>query len=196
MEHWFSYKVVQVLGRVTGKSLQELFDKAVQDRVFSLSIREDSMLGGLLIGNNLSSNVQDLLNRLCPFPDFIPDVSKLVTAFNNARTPKGLARTPGLGWYTKTTCFEFHKLLLSTIIAYRNSLRIFKRYKKDPTCAQQVWESGYLLWRIADSRILRHHLKLLNVCQWLPYPARGLTPDPNKLLGYIVGKSHMANSKP
>lgn len=107
MEHWFSYKVVQVLGRATRKSLQESFNKAVQDRVFSLSICEDSMLGGLLIVNNLSSNVQDLLNRLCPFPDFIPDVSKLVTAFNNTRTPKGSARTPGLGWYIKTNFTNF-----------------------------------------------------------------------------------------
>ena len=73
------------------KSLQESFDKAVKDHVFSLSVREDSMLGGLLVGKNLSLNVQDLLNRLCPFPEFIPDVSKLVTAFNNTRTPKGSA---------------------------------------------------------------------------------------------------------
>ena len=95
-----------------------------------------------------------------------------------------------MGWYTKDTCIEIHKLIISTITCYMNALRIFKRLRRERVAyADQLWRAAYLLWRVSDSRILRHHLKLLNFSKELSYPFRGLDQqlkqDLNELFGHI-----------
>ena len=85
---------------------------------------------------------------------------------------KGSNRT---GWYTKDTCVEFHKLLLSALIAYMNALRIFEKLRKERVAyVDLLGKAGYLLWRIANSCILRHHLKLLCSVGLLAHPIRPL----------------------
>jgi hypothetical protein len=134
--------------------------------------------------------------------------------------PKGLKRTPGLGWYSKTTCFEFHKLLVSALIANSDALLRFRSVEmklakescKNPElnvashskgrmslvtleeagdCAQHLWECGYLLWRISDSRMLRHHLRLLDTDCWLIMPTRSFASG----LQILTGRSRQEGDR-
>jgi len=66
---------------------------------------------------------------MSPFSEYYPDIPKLVNAYNENKVLKGLEWR--MGWYTKDTCIEFHKLLISAHIAYTNALRIFKRLPRN-----------------------------------------------------------------
>jgi len=149
------------------------------------------MLGGLLSGPEDKNSVKNLIKRLCPFSKHIPNISLLVDVFNQARTGKGFRRTAGLGWYNKKTCFEFHKLLVSILIVYANILRLFKLKRNSGSqlaaeLAEQLWACGYVVWRISTSRILEHHLRLLDISHWLSDPSKGLSPDRDWQFGYIT----------
>jgi len=155
------------------------------------------MLGGLLIGWEDTINVWDVITQLSPFQEYYPDIAKLSDAFKVAEALKaGSNRTPGTSWYTKDTCAEFHKLLLSALIAYTNALRIFKKLRKKRVAfGEQLWKAAYLLWRITDSRILRHHLKLVNYMGLLSHPLRPMTEgrvvDLDKKFGCLMHEGHV-----
>jgi len=155
------------------------------------------MLGGLLIGREDAINVWDVITQLSPFQEYYPDIAKLSDAFKAAEALKaGSNRTPGTSWYTKDTCAEFHKLLLSALIAYTNALRIFKKlWKKRVAFGEQLWRAAYLLWRITDSCILRHHLKLVNYMGLLSHPIRpmieGRVLDLDQKFGCLTREGHV-----
>lgn len=162
--HWSSRETFRWLASVDANKIQKGFDRSLENKQFELSRRADSMLGGLLIGqNNAKVTVESVIKRFSPFPKHIPDIPKLADAVNT------VTRSPGTGWYTKDTCVDFHKHLLSAIIAYTNALHIFNNLpKKQVVTADYLYYAGYLLWRITDARILRHHLKLLSDNHLLP----------------------------
>jgi hypothetical protein len=79
------------------------------------------------------------------------------------------------GLYSRDTCFEFHQLLVSTLLDYGKALDksddAHGKHLKQPNeqklvqemvdCANQIWERGRLLWAIAYSQILEDHLDVL-----------------------------------
>ena len=88
------------------------------------------------------------------------------------------------GLYSRDTCFEFHQLLVSTLLNYGKALdslgaahgaHLKKPNEQEPVqkmvdSAKQIWEHGRLLWAIAYSRILEDHLSVLRRQGWLPLP--------------------------
>jgi hypothetical protein len=206
--HWFSRVTVRAFFMV---KLEVLLDR-FSDCEFKFSTRQDSMLAGLLMMKQHDENVLDILKRLCPDNVALPDLGKLVAAFESTRaSPETSAnRKPGTGWYSKATCREFHKLFVSSLIAYGNSLRILSRAhselkalqkvdrtgkvqraiegltEKLPMFSEQVWKCVLLVWRIADSRILRHHFKLLQTCKCLPYPSRDDAVAESRVFGIVT----------
>ena len=82
--------------------------------------------------------------------------------------------------YNKATCFEFHQLLVATLLSYGKALDKFVKalgdHKKQPNLQEVVREADKvrtctsLLWSIAYSRILENHLELLHKNGWLQAP--------------------------
>ena len=216
--HWFSRATIRALMNQGEGGLLDSFDSCP----FSLSTRQDTMLAGLLIGKgtNDSEDILDILTRLCPDNGLLPDLGKLRAACQSIQVgetppPK---RRPGTGWYTKDICFEFHKLLVSSLIAYANSLCILERVHSKlhtlrnanitekaqdlidelqaclPDLFEQVLRCVHIVWRITDSRILRHHCKLLQACHVLAYPSKSLAVGETRVFGHItIGKDSSIN---
>lgn len=170
------------------------------------------MLAGLLMNKENDVNVLDILKRLCPDNVLLPNLAKLVDAFEStiASPETSKNHTPRTGWYTKATCRDFHKLFVSSLIAYGNSLRILSRahselkalqrinttlkvqraidrlQEKLPNFAELVWKCVYLVWRITDSCILRHHFKLLGFCNCLPHPSKDQAIAESRVFGNLT----------
>jgi hypothetical protein len=72
--------------------------------------------------------------------------------------------------YNKDTCFEFHELLLATLMGYSSTLKVFRQGKAGTwtKAAEDAWLFALLLWRIAYSRILSRHLQTLQLNLHLP----------------------------
>jgi hypothetical protein len=206
--HWFSRSTIRNFFFVNEVYLKEKFKSCE----FTSYVRHDSALAGLLKGVVHGENVLEILKRLCPDHKMLPDIGKLVTAFELIRVPPETSakRTSGTGWYTEATCYEFHKLYVCSLTAYANSLRILSKAHADleslqnanitpkaritieklsnklPHLFEQVWTCIHMLWRITDSRILRHHLRLLLACHYLPSPTKIGVPSENKAFGRIT----------
>ena len=118
-----------------------------------------------------------------------PTITSLLTACRDMRSyPKPERRVKSedrSGLYTRDTCFEFHQLLISTLVSYTAVLRKLKRayekYWKKPgpqnlqkmvDSAKEVWQYGSLLWKIAYSQILKDHLSVLHRKGWLMLPMK------------------------
>jgi hypothetical protein len=194
--HWSSRASVESLFRVTEQNLLERFD----DCKPSQPVRRDSMLAALLKGKETNDeNVVDLLTQLCPRSEFLPNISKLTAAFDASEDD------PGTGWYRGDTCYEVHKLIISSLIAYANALRIVQkvntqledkreaaiikrpeRQSKLKDGMEQLFRCSHLLWRITSSNILRHHLKLLKTTHWLYHPTISDAKLPSKVYGELA----------
>jgi len=79
------------------------------------------------------------------------------------------------GLYNKTTCFEFHQLLVSTLLSFGKALEGYadargKRFEDLVDRAEEVNICGTILWSIGYSRILHSHLKVLCREGWLRLP--------------------------
>jgi len=182
------------------------------------STRQDSMLCHFL--KEKEKDILDILSRLCPYHKLLPDLGKLVATFESiraspemsaTRTPGTSAtRTPGTGLYTWAICYEFHKLFVSSLIAYGNSLHILSRVhselgalqkanitpkaqslidrlkEKLPNLFEQVLKCVYLVWRITNSHILRHHFKLLQTCHCLSFLSKAEAVPESTVFGCLT----------
>jgi len=83
---------------------------------------------------------------------------------------------PGLGAYNKETCCKFHRLLIATLLAYGKALEALYAIKPSKAMGdfqvkvEAVWICGLLLWRIANSKMIGHHLYILHESGWLHEP--------------------------
>ena len=206
--HWFSRVSIRAFFLVNEKIFLDRFSGCR----FEFVMRQDSMLAGLLMHKENDVNVLDILKRLCPDNVPLPNVAKLVDAFKSTTASPETSKncTPGTGWYTKATCRDFHRLFVSSLIAYGNSLRILSRahselkalqrinttskvqraidqlQEKLPNFAEHVWKCVYLVWRITDSCILRHHIKLLGFCNCLPHPSKDQAIAESSVFGNLT----------
>ena len=88
--------------------------------------------------------------------------------------------------YNKATCFEFHQLLVATLISYGKALDNFAAaltdHQKQPDLqnlvhrTNEIWTCTSLLWSIAYSRILENHLEILHQNGWLAAPTNRSYP--------------------
>jgi hypothetical protein len=82
--------------------------------------------------------------------------------------------------YNAQTCFEFHQLLVATLLGYGKSLEAFatamttadkSAIQNREKLARQFLQFSRLLWRIAYSRILTQHLAMLEAASVLRLPS-------------------------
>jgi hypothetical protein len=184
VKHWSSHVYVFELSKLDEAKVRTAFESN-RDVVGSTD-RQDSALGKLLVGVSEDGIMGRIMNA---HPDEAArnlTLSHLVAAFKEGLKTK--KRTP----YNERTCFEFHQLLIATLVGYgRASKELEKAYKamdkvrqklgdgdvpagKRATlaqCATDFWEFAHLLWRIAYSRMLHEHLAVLEAQTDLHLPS-------------------------
>ena len=75
--------------------------------------------------------------------------------------------------YDGNTCIDFHQLLVATLLAYGKALDELYESRKNAAMtdltplAQRIRYCAGLLWRLAYSGVLRHHLEVLDTNNWL-----------------------------
>lgn len=163
--------------------------------------RSDYAIAGLLLGME-----KEEMQRLVP-----AGLPNLLAAFARLREAKSGQAPMGLGAYSATTCYEFHQLLIASLIAYRDALRAFgmeltglnvlantkdrdedelrKCQCRVKQCAEWLWKCYYLLWRISFSQMLPHHLALLSKGQCLSFPGSDNIPADQESLRDRHGSS-------
>jgi hypothetical protein len=78
--------------------------------------------------------------------------------------------------YDGNTCIDFHQLLVAALLAYGKALDELYESRKNAAMtdliplAKQIRYCAGLLWRLAYSGVLRHHLEVLDENDWLHLP--------------------------
>ena len=136
------------------------------------SLRKDSALTWLLVDMEEQGVLQSYLEvplerfALSNFPDAKSLVDELQAGLSSQNQQ-------GLGAYKEHTCFVFHILLIATISGFQIHLQSLRESQDAKDCeihADRVLSFGCLLWRIAHSQMLTHHLKLLEAANFLRTP--------------------------
>ena len=185
MRHWSSNGFLSSLVAVEENAL-----RAVVEPTVTLS-RNDTTLSSKLLSMKDKDLTSIMNNR--PNAAMCPTITSLLTACRDMRSyPKPERRVKSedrsedrSSLYTRDTCFEFHQLLISTLLSYKAGLRKLtkahnKYWKKRGVqnlqtmvdYAKEVWKYGSLLWKIAYSQILRDHLSVLHRKGWLMLPVK------------------------
>jgi len=190
MRHWSSRCFLSYLVAVEENAL-----RAVVEPTVTLS-RNDTTLSSKL----LSMKDKDLTSIMknCPNATLRPTITSLLTTCRDMRSyPKPERRVQSedgsedrSGLYTRDTCFEFHQLLISTLVSYKAGLHklrtAYGKYWDKPgvqnlqnmvDCAKEIWKYGSLLWKIAYSQILKDHLSVLHQKGWLMLPVKEHNDD-------------------
>jgi hypothetical protein len=177
ISHWSSQGFIYRLGQVDEIALRAAVWPAVSP------LRNDVALSSRLILMDNDNTLQDVIMAMCPRTNMRSTLTSLLTACRDMQTRDGRARSGVSGLYNRATCFEFHQLLVSTLICFGKALdtyaHAYTRHQGMPdpqstaelvNCAKVVEACGYLLWLIAYSRILEDHLKILHRNRWLALP--------------------------
>jgi len=179
--HWSSQNFIWQLSQVTEEDLRKVFSSYVTPpQSTAAPNRSNFALGSMLIGMERDGQIESFIMEPCGHPELRSEkLTKLVGAFREVISESGKIDLPPqkdwLGVYNETTCFEFHQLLIATLLAYGKGLDALKEVdgKTGKDLApkyQQVWICSCLLWRIAFSKMLRHHLAILSKGDWLRLP--------------------------
>jgi hypothetical protein len=137
----------------------------------------DTKLASLLVGMQEEGQISSLIMDSCPSKEFRSQLTSLLSAFADVlkkKENKELSGVPeGTGVYTEATCYEFHQLLVASLMAYANALGELcdagnaKTMEAREHCMEKVWKCTCLLWRIAYSQIFHQHVVLLARSLWL-----------------------------
>lgn len=218
--HWYSLAYLQRLTKVEENDVLIAF--TTHSASLAATARSDAALGGLLVG----IAEEDQVSFGAEGPLDLPNLLKAFSSMLGQKKAGEFKGGEGLGVYGKGTCWEFHRLLITALVAYGNALGAFqvavrnvhlresreakgkgegssekgrsddrgrdmgthdevgtkpslpdistehldqlKTKRKD--CAISLWKCAYLLWRIANSQILYHHLAVLARGSWLYIP--------------------------
>ena len=174
IKHWSSHVYVYELGKLDEGKVRAAFES--NRDIIGSTDRQDSTLGKLLVGVSEDGIIGRIMKA---HPDEAAQtltLPHLVAGFKEGLKTKKW--TP----YNERTCFEFHQLLIATLIGYgRASKELQKAHRavgkareklgdeNVPAnkraslvqCATDFWEFAHLLWRIAYSRMLHEHLAVL-----------------------------------
>ena len=174
IKHWSSHVYVYELGKLDEAKVKAAFES--NRDIIGSTDRQDSALGKLLVGVSEDGIIGRIMKAHPDEAARTLTLPHLVAGFKEVlRTKK---RTP----YNERTCFEFHQLLIATLVGYgRASKELEKAHRAvgkvqeklgDENvladkraslvqCATDFWEFAHLLWRIAYSRMLHEHLAVL-----------------------------------
>jgi hypothetical protein len=195
--HWSSQGFIYILGKIDEAEVLMAFTSYEQsDARRELPKGRDSDLGKLLIGMHENGEIGSVIMSQCGRPELCSErLTNLITAFESPPPPPGDEQRIGLDVYKKETCWEFHRFLLATILAYGKSLDALgslnarirpnpRRGKKEMLSpaelerlkllqiehAEQTRLCSIVLWRLAYSRVLKHHLRALGMGGYLDQP--------------------------
>jgi len=168
--HWSAQGFIYHLSRVEENALRAAVEPTVT------AWRSDSHLSTMFITNEEYSSTFPSLFSACQSMQSMPWPSE----------PEQSKERSGL--YNTATCFEFHQLLVSTLVDYGKALEkladahtAYLQQQNElnlatmETYVTDIWEYGLVLWAIAYSRILEDHLGVLHKFGWLPLPANDKT---------------------
>jgi hypothetical protein len=176
ISHWTAQGFIWYLGKVDERRLRAAAPQTVP------SLRNDSILSDKLLAMEHKASIQDIVMKKCPVARMRSPITSLLSACRTMKTlPRQEKRTKLQGvsaLYNKATCFEFHQLLVATLLSYGKALDDFatlrKRKQSDlqqlTARADELWTCTSLLWGIAYSRILGNHLEILRQNGWLGTP--------------------------
>jgi hypothetical protein len=183
IHHWSSQGFIYYLGKVDETALRDAAPAASP-------LRNDFPLSVKLMSMDRKNTIQKFVATTTTGKPLA--ITSLLTA---CRDMEMMPRQEGVetknevsGLYNKTTCFEFHQLLVSTLLSFGKALEGYadargQRFEDLVDRAEQVYVCGTLLWLIGYSRILRNHLQLLGKKGWLHLPANSEN-DLNKFFGF------------
>jgi len=197
IRHWSSRRFLSNLVAVKENALQAAVEPTV-----TLS-QNDATLSLSLLAMNDKALTSIMKN--CPKVTTRPTITSLLTACQDMQSyprPESQVQSDDRsGLYTRDTCFEFHRLLISTLLGYRRALnklqKTHRKYCEKPGVQNQqkmvdyikeVWKCGSLLWDIAYSQILGNHLSVLHREGWLRLPVKERNPSFNEESDDEVGQ--------
>ena len=160
--HDYSIRALGFLTTLTPQNMQHIF-KNFASRLKS-SGRKDAGLASMLIDLDQQGELQRILDvHLKAYHAAVEpsSINSLVDAF------KMVLSSPlreGMGAYNEQTCFPFHLLLVAIISGFKGSLVSLDKAttaESRERYAQLVVQFGHILWRMAYSQMLAHHLELL-----------------------------------
>jgi hypothetical protein len=188
--HPSSQGFVYTLSRVSEDNLRDRYCFLSELSMAQFPSRNDSVLGRLLVGMADEGQIESIIMKPCGRPELSSDLTHIITIFREMQQPSAdipkdeLARN----MYNEDTCWEFHQLLLTTILAYGKALaslaEVNKAIQLDPKrrqggakvlekadlddlkqqrqkYAKNVMLCGIVLWRLAHSGMLYQHLAVL-----------------------------------
>jgi hypothetical protein len=163
--HWFAQGFIYHLSRVEENALRA----AVEPNVTAW--RNDSRLSTKLITKEEYNSTFPSLFSACQSMQSMPWPSE----------PERSMERSGL--YNTATCFEFHQLLVSTLVDYGKALEkladahtTYLDQQNEQNLAKMeeyltnIWQYGQVLWAITYSWILEDHLRVVRKSGWLPLP--------------------------
>jgi hypothetical protein len=164
--HWSSLGFLHNLGNLSEEWLRTMFQ--CHSAELSHSSRRDNALWNELRALQTEGMLREVMDYH-PTKS-TPEPTRLIAALREVKEAPG--EVVGLGAYTEETCFELHQLLIAALFGYGHALKMLGD-KQDLPCTervtyiQMVAQFGNLLWRIVYSRILGHHLTLLQLGSFL-----------------------------
>jgi hypothetical protein len=162
--HWSSKGLMYILGSLDEKRMQQIFDASL----VKTTGRRDSALAIMLQNKTLCSAVSQEYRGPNGRPDNLTEFTHLPSAFGKDKPA-----------YNRLTCFEFHRLLVGTLLGYGKALGAFaEAMNKSDTAsvaerdilAEKFYRYYRLLWRIAYSHMLIQHLEMLQAASLLRFP--------------------------
>lgn len=113
----------------------------------------------------------------CPVKGMVSELTHLVAKCRHV-VAQGTRKIEVQLLYDETTCFEFHQLVVATLLAYGGALNVLYATQKEDerdlqnevTLVRRVWHCATFLWWIAYLGTLRHHLGVLNKRGWFVVP--------------------------
>jgi hypothetical protein len=125
--HPVSLSFIACLVQVEEDALQKSF--AAHSDSIPIAKRSDALLGALLISMHKEGQIESVVMSRCTDQKFCSTLPHLLPAFEELvkkkLEAKEMEENGGLDVYNETTCYEFHQLMVATVLAYRGALNAF-----------------------------------------------------------------------
>lgn len=164
---WSSKGFIFELGRIPEKDLKDEVSVRAGDISAAFPDRSNRELAVTVVGMVRDGKMESVIMLPSGHPEW--DLTPLITSFG--RMNQDAPQHEDSGTYDVTICFEFHRLLIATLLAYGRALKSVKEGKSMEDLVQackHVWICGNLLSKIASSRMLRQHLRACRNLVYIP----------------------------
>jgi hypothetical protein len=156
---WSSRGYIFVLGRISRNDLEDQVSARFDEISAAFADRNNRELAMTVAGMVRDGEMESVIMRLSGRSEW--DLTPLITSLGGLK--QDAPQHKDSGTYDVTTCFDFHQLLIATLLAYGTALRTISTHKGKGTKGlvekcRDARVCGNLLSKIASSRMLRQHL--------------------------------------